>query len=438
MVEGPGCTRNGQKVRALLGKRVAGVAGSASSCVAGALRGCTLVDAITLGKQLWLIVTNAEGRVSGVRCHFGMNGSLHCNSQPDHAGALTLFVRFHDGSELRLFQSTVAPADAQAALREVQDSCNRDICAAAFDELATVAALSSARTSQMVVSDALLDQSVVPGVGNIIKNEALHEACVDPRILTGSLSAEKLLRLVRAARAFSASWCRNGRQPPCKIYNRAHCSDCGGSVALCKLGSHGAPRPTFWCSARVSVGTCGKRAAEPNAAEPRAKKQRKSSELAPPTNALANPWTLAAAPPPPAPLLHAPAAAAATAPAAPPLVAASSLPVSVAQRRGPGRVCSLHGPGRITLRRVRKAGLTAGRLFLGCREKACSHFVWADTSFPSCACAQLAGLRISKQASSGGRWFFGCRGEAKQRCNFFQWAAPEVAQGFDGLLTPLT
>lgn len=66
--------------------------------------------------------------------------------------------------------------------------------------------------------------------------------------------------------------------------------------------------------------------------------------------------------------------------------------------------------------------------------------MWADDAFPLCGCAQsqVAALRVSKQAATGGQWFFGCRGEAKVRCNFFQWAPPHVVHGFGDLLSPLT
>ncbi|KAJ1466633.1 hypothetical protein T484DRAFT_1861154 [Baffinella frigidus] len=265
MVEGPGCTRNGQKVRAaVIGKSVAGVAGSASSSVANSIRGRTLIDCLTLGKELWLIFACAaagEGE-SAIRCHFGMNGSLHYNTQPPHAGALTLLICFNDGDKLRLFQATAVPADAQKARHAVHASCNRDVCSAAFDEAAGVAALAAAPGDRMV-SDALLDQSVLPGTGNIIKNEALHQACIDPRGQMNTLAPPQLQTLVRAVRAFSLAWCRQGRHPPCRIYNRARCADCGGSAALCKLGRLGLPRPTFWCGARVSTGACGPRPAEP-------------------------------------------------------------------------------------------------------------------------------------------------------------------------------
>ena len=224
MVEGPGCTRNGQKVRAtLLGKKVSGVAGSASSTVANAIRGRTLVDAITLGKQLWLIFAGTEATHDehAVRCHFGMNGSLHCNSKqpPAHAGPLSLLIKFADGGEARLLQATVTLADAQAARRAVSEARDRDVCSAAFDEAAALAALAAVPADWMAC-DALLDQAVLPGVGNIIKNEALHEVGIDPRRPMGSLSAQLLPRLVRALRAFSLAWCRQGRHPACKVCNR--------------------------------------------------------------------------------------------------------------------------------------------------------------------------------------------------------------------------
>jgi formamidopyrimidine-DNA glycosylase len=163
MVEGPGCTRNGRKVRAtLLGKRVSGVAGSASSTVANAIRGRTLADAITLGKQLWLIFAGTEAvhDERAVRCHFGMNGSLHCNNkQPSaHAGPLTLLLKFADGGEVRLFQATVTLADAQAARRAVSEASDRDVCSAAFDEAPAVAALAAVPADRMAC-DALLDQA---------------------------------------------------------------------------------------------------------------------------------------------------------------------------------------------------------------------------------------------------------------------------------------
>ena len=450
MVEGPGCTRNGQKVRAaLIGKHVVGVAGHDNSKVASLIRARTLIDCLTLGKELWLIFADAAGEQSAVRCHFGMNGSLHCDSQPKHPGQLTLLIRFHDGCQLQLFDATTSPADALAARRAVQEGCNRDVCQPAFDEAVTTAALTASPADRMIC-DALLDQSLVPGIGNIIKNEALHEACMDPRRLVSSLSPPELLTLVRAARAFSMAWCRAGRHPACHIYNRTRCLDCGGPVSFCKMGALGPPRPTFWCAARAAAGTCTK---PPNpAAEAPITAPNPAAEAVAPFEApvtassskrprslpqsfpqslpqASNPWTLSV---PAAPLMPAAPPSMMAAQPSPGMQVLTTAPPSVlaaqpSRTRHPlgeacmhmpmappahtseilseigheiacrpnvavvtpplrGRVCPRHGRYTVVLRRVRRTGDNFGRLFLSCRERECEHFVWSDGAFPACAC----------------------------------------------------
>ena len=483
MVEGPGCTRNGQKVRAaFIGKHVVGVAGHDNSKVAGLIRARTLIDCLTLGKELWLIFADEAGKQSSIRCHFGMNGSLHCDSQPEHPGQLTLLVRFHDGCQLQLFDATTSPADAQAARHAVQEGCNRDVCQPAFDEAVATAALTASPADRMIC-DALLDQSIVPGIGNIIKNEALHASCMDPRRLVSSLSPPELQTLVRAARAFSLAWCRAGRHPACHIYNRTRCQACGGPVSFCKMGALGPPRPTFWCAARAAAGTCAKALKPPADAvaeavapiealvtalvtAPAPKRPRSLPQSLPPAS---NPWTFSvpAAPMPAAPLMPAapPSVLAAQplrtrhplgvacmhVPTAPPAHTSENLSeigreiacrADVAAAAPPlrGRVCPRHGRHTVVLRRVRRTGDNFGRLFLSCRERDCEHFVWSDGAFPACACtpARSAGLRISKKAESGGRWYFGCRRRDAQACGFFRWAAAEETQALGDLLRPLT
>lgn len=55
----------------------------------------------------------------------------------------------------------------------------------------------------MLVADALLDQSIFAGVGNIIKNEVLFRIRVHPESTIGALSPRKLTELIRQAREYS-------------------------------------------------------------------------------------------------------------------------------------------------------------------------------------------------------------------------------------------
>ena len=133
----------------------------------------------------------------------------------------------------------------------------------------------------------------------------------------------------------------------------------------------------------------------------------------------------------------------------------------------PQACCNVHGRRSLRLKRVRKTGHTAGRLFFSCQASGCNFFAWADAGFPRCNCQQAVApgaarpasvLRVSKKEGSGGRWFFSC-GQGPQppamgrrpnsdqqqeqesgrhgRCNFFAWATPAHLEPLGPLLTPL-
>jgi endonuclease-8 len=56
---------------------------------------------------------------------------------------------------------------------------------------------------EALACDALLDQNVFAGVGNIIKNEVLFRIRLHPLSTVGALPARKLAQLVAEARAYS-------------------------------------------------------------------------------------------------------------------------------------------------------------------------------------------------------------------------------------------
>src|SRR5438045_5465835 len=55
----------------------------------------------------------------------------------------------------------------------------------------------------MLVADALLDQNIFAGVGNIIKNEVLFRIRVHPKTKLGNLPPKKLTELIKEARQYS-------------------------------------------------------------------------------------------------------------------------------------------------------------------------------------------------------------------------------------------
>jgi endonuclease-8 len=97
--------------------------------------------------------------------------------------------------------------------------------------------------------DALLDQSVFSGVGNIIKNEVLWRIRVSPLSTVGALPAKKLAEMVEEARVYSFQFLEWKKQYVLRKHYQAHqrsyCPRCGAKLRLAHLGrTH---RRAFWC-----------------------------------------------------------------------------------------------------------------------------------------------------------------------------------------------
>ncbi|EMF00569.1 bifunctional DNA-formamidopyrimidine glycosylase/DNA-(apurinic or apyrimidinic site) lyase [Streptomyces mobaraensis NBRC 13819 = DSM 40847] len=131
------------------------------------------------GKYLWLPLEGPSGRA--VLAHLGMSGQLLVQPEdaPDEKH-LRVRLRFDDaaGTELRFVDQRTfgglslhdtVPGSADA-LPDVISHIARDPLDPAFDEAAFHAALRRRRTT---VKRALLDQSLISGVGNIYADEAL-------------------------------------------------------------------------------------------------------------------------------------------------------------------------------------------------------------------------------------------------------------------------
>lgn len=242
MTEGPGCTNNGRRACAQIRQRVASTTGQLASKIADCIAGWFLAAVWTLGKELWLVFQDSltsSTRDVAIRVHFGMNGSMLTNgARPRFSGrVLSLSIRFEQGGSLDFFEAT---ADKEASLAKVRAKLERlqkqDVCAdeGIFSANACVAAFASKPRSLVV--DAVLDQTILPGAGNIIKVESLHRARVLPTLRVESLSLHAITCIIEHVRAFSVQWLKTGRAPPSKVYNKTCCTDCGGMVRMQKLG----------------------------------------------------------------------------------------------------------------------------------------------------------------------------------------------------------
>ncbi|GAA5007276.1 endonuclease [Pseudoluteimonas lycopersici] len=100
-----------------------------------------------------------------------------------------------------------------------------------------------------LVCDALLDQAIFSGVGNIIKNEVLFRIKVHPETTIGALPPAKLTALIRQARDYSEDFLEWKRRFVLRkhllVNGKGKCPDCGSKLVRAYLGK--THRRTFYC-----------------------------------------------------------------------------------------------------------------------------------------------------------------------------------------------
>lgn len=122
-----------------------------------------------------------------------------------------------------------------------------DVLAETLDEAGIVERLRR-RDPTRPIGEALLDQRVIAGIGNLWKAEAFFAAGLDPWRLTGEVSNEETLAAIGHARAGMAEAVRLGRQArPRAVYRRAGmpCPRCGSAIRSHGQGEES--RTTYWC-----------------------------------------------------------------------------------------------------------------------------------------------------------------------------------------------
>ena len=174
---------------------------------AARLAGRTLVGAQRRGKYLWLPLEAAPGADTGeaVLAHLGMSGQLLVRP-PDAPHEVHLRVRltFTDGGpELRFVDQRtfggLAMVDTdRAGLPLPVAHIARDPLDPEFDDAAFTAALRRRRTG---LKRALLDQTLVSGIGNIYADEALWRARLHWARPTSTMTRARSTEVLASARA---------------------------------------------------------------------------------------------------------------------------------------------------------------------------------------------------------------------------------------------
>jgi endonuclease-8 len=176
-----------------------------------------------------------------LRVHMLMFGSYRIDERKPSPPRVSLQF---DNGELNIYASSLKYVEGK--LDETYD-WRTDVMNDAWDPR-----LARRRLKQQpdtLICDALLDQELFAGVGNIIKNEVLFRQRVHPESTVGALPPRVLGRVIADARAYSFLFLEWKRAFELKkhwqIHTKRTCPTCGGPVSKTYPGK--SRRRTFFC-----------------------------------------------------------------------------------------------------------------------------------------------------------------------------------------------
>ncbi len=194
--------------------------GAPAADFVGRLAGARLLAPRRRGKFLWVPLDGDEAPTEALLVHLGMSGQVLLRSadapderhtriridldHPEHGRLRVHFAdqrRFGSMSVDPLVAARDAPGDAAETLPAQAAHIARDPIDPRFDDAAFLAALRRRRTA---VKRALLDQSLVSGIGNIYADEALWAARLHGEQPADSLTRPAAARLLAEVRAVLA------------------------------------------------------------------------------------------------------------------------------------------------------------------------------------------------------------------------------------------
>jgi endonuclease-8 len=172
MPEGPVIIILKEELQQFKRKKVVAAKGYAKNIDPEILIGKTLVDIKTWGKHLLLCFPKFT-----VRVHLMLFGSYKINAHGKHNASLHL--QFTNG-ELNFYISSIMVIEKP--LDGVYD-WSADVMSDKWDTAKAIEKLKL--KPKVLIGDALLNQKIFSGVGNIIRNEAMFRARIHPESLVG-------------------------------------------------------------------------------------------------------------------------------------------------------------------------------------------------------------------------------------------------------------
>jgi endonuclease-8 len=235
MPEGPSIFLVRESLTPFIGKKITAVHGN-SRIEIKRMKNQTIRDIRTWGKHLLLCFDHFT-----LRIHFLMFGTYLINERKSTPLRLSLVLK---KGEINFY--TVSLRILEEPLEELYDF-SADVLSASWSPRKAAAKLKS--IPDAYVCDALLDQKIFSGVGNIIKNEVLFRIRLHPQSRVGKLPRPLKSKLIKEARDYSLDFLKWKRDFVLKkhwlVYNKKICPRDGSPVQRVHLGV--TKRRSFFC-----------------------------------------------------------------------------------------------------------------------------------------------------------------------------------------------
>ena len=194
MPEGPSIVMLKEQAAGFAGRTIVAAGGDSKTVDFSRLPGLPVVALRSWGKHFLIELPGLA-----LRIHLLMFGSYRIDERKDAQPRLSL--EFDDGSEFNFYTCSVKQLELGEQGLDAWYDWRADVMA---DQWKPALALKKLRAvPDKLVCDALLDQNIFSGVGNIIKNEVLFRLYMHPLSQVGALPAAKLRALVKEARTYS-------------------------------------------------------------------------------------------------------------------------------------------------------------------------------------------------------------------------------------------
>ncbi len=236
MPEGPSILIAKEQITVFIGKRIIAVEGNSKTDIIR-MKNEILLDVKSWGKHLLLCFNSFT-----VRIHFLLFGSYLINEKKETP--LRLGLVFKEGS-VNFYSTSVKFLEGD--INGYYD-WSADVMSDVWNGKAAFTKLDGVQ--QIEICDALLEQDIFAGVGNIIKNEVLYRVGIHPESIVGKIPEKELQHIVEQARVYSFDFLKWKKEYTLKQHWLAHtkkiCMRC--NLPIYKKYTGKKKRRSFFCT----------------------------------------------------------------------------------------------------------------------------------------------------------------------------------------------